>query len=82
METSGEDRMKIVDYGFGVEFRTDKGDRVLLRVASYWSSFDGEEVWRVEKPSDKNLWGFKDKQSAVDAAMAYLATEKLKGEIE
>ena len=73
--------MKIVDYGFGVEFRTDKGDRVLLRVASYWSSFDGEEAWRVEKPSGKNLWGFKDKQSAVDAAMARITTWKLQGKI-
>ena len=77
--------MKIVDYGLSVEFRTGKWDRVLLRAVSYWSLDDKEyckEYWRVEKPSGKNLWGFKDKQSAVDAAMAYLATEKLKGEIE
>ncbi|MEE1407965.1 MAG: hypothetical protein U0K42_11995 [Bacteroidales bacterium] len=73
--------MKIVDYGLSVEFRTGKWDRVLLRVVSYWS-LDDKKYWRVEKPSGKNLWGFKDKQSAVDAAMAYLATEKLKGEIE
>lgn len=73
--------MKIIDYVLSVEFYSGKWDRTLLRVTSYWS-LDDKESWRVEMPSGKMLWGFKDKQSAVDAAMAYLATKKLKGEIE
>ena len=74
--------MKIIDYsGRCVEFRSDNWLRTLLRVTSY-RLLDDKESWRVEMPSGKKLWGFKDKQSAVDAAMAYLATKKLKGEIE
>lgn len=44
--------------------------------------FDGPDVWEVMAPSGRVLEVHKDKQSAVDAAMAYLAMKKLKGEIE
>lgn len=44
--------------------------------------FDGPDVWEVVAPSSRVLEVHKDKQSAVDAAMAILAILKLKGEIE
>lgn len=80
METSGEAQMRTIDFGTLVQFR-DKENWLLLAVR-YFFPFDGPGVWEVMAPSGAVLETHKDKQSAVDAAMAYLATEKLKGEIE
>ena len=72
--------MKTIDFGTLVQFR-DKENRLLL-VVRYFFPFDGPGVWEVLAPSGRVLEVHKGKQSAVDAAMAYLAMKKLKGEIE
>lgn len=78
METSGEAQMRTIDFGTLVQFRVK--ENWLSLVVRY--SFDGPGVWEVMAPSGAVLETHKDKQSAVDAAMAYLAMKKLKGEIE
>ena len=80
METSGEAQMRIIDFGTLVQFR-DKENWPLLVVRCFFP-FDGPDVWEVMAPSGRVREVHKDKQSAVDAAMAYLAMKKLKGEIE
>ncbi len=80
METSGEAQMRIIDFGTLVQFRVK--ENWLSLVVRYFLPFDGPGVWEVAAPSGRVLEVHKDKQSAVDAAMAILAILKLKGEIE
>ena len=80
METSGEYLMRTIDFDGVVQFR-DEENRLLLEVR-HFMPLDGPDVWEVVAPSSRVLEVHKDKQSAVDAAMAILAILKLKGEIE
>lgn len=80
METSREDLMRAIDFDGVVQFR-DKENRLLLAVR-HFMPLDGPDVWEVVAPSSRVLEVYKDKQSAVEAAMAILAIRKLKGEIE
>lgn len=80
METSGEDLMRAIDFDGVVQFR-DEENRLLL-VVRHFMPLDSPDVWEVVAPSSRVLEMHKDKQSAVDAAMAILAIRKLKGEIE
>lgn len=80
METSGEYLMRTIDFDGVVQFR-DEENRLLLGVR-HFMPLDGPDVWEVVASSSRVLEVHKDKQSAVDAAMAILAILKLKGEIE
>ena len=72
--------MKIKNHGFYIDFC--EGYCLVLRVCSIRNR-DGTTRWVVLTPGeDKELSAHTKKRDAVDAAMAYLATEKLKGEIE